>query len=50
MNRIKTKYNTLPKNEKIVVLSIAAILIVTIISYIYSAGEAAGAAFYYWFN
>jgi cell division protein FtsL len=50
MNTIKTKYNALSKNEKIVVLSITAILIVTIISYIYSAGEATGSALYHWIN
>ena len=46
MNKIKTKYNSLSKNEKITYISILAIITVVVIGQIYNAGEAIGAAFY----
>ena len=50
MNRIKTKYNALSKNEKIVVSSIAIVLALILAPHIYSVGEATGAAIYHWVN
>jgi len=46
MNKIKTKYSSLSKNEKITYLSMLTILMILIIGQIYNAGEVIGAAFY----
>ncbi len=50
MTSLKTKYNTLSKNEKLGVSAIAILLAVIIAPYIYSVGETVGAAFYHWVN
>ena len=46
MNKIKTKYNSLSKNEKVIYLSISLILTVLVINQFYNAGEAIGTAYY----
>jgi len=46
MNKIKTKYSALSKNEKITYASILTILMILVIGQIYNAGEAIGSAFY----
>jgi hypothetical protein len=46
MNKIKTKYNSLSKNEKIIYLSISILLSILVLSQFYSAGEAIGSAYY----
>jgi cell division protein FtsL len=46
MNKIKTNYNSLSKNEKMIYLSIAIILTILVIGQMYNAGEIIGSAFY----
>jgi Flp pilus assembly pilin Flp len=46
MNKIKTKYNALSKNEKITYISILTIITIVVIGQIYNVGEAIGATFY----
>ena len=46
MNKIKTNYNSLSKNEKVIYLSIATILTILVIGQMYNAGEVIGSAFY----
>ena len=46
MNKIKTKYNSLSKNEKVIYLSVSLILTTLVINQFYNAGEAIGTAFY----
>jgi len=46
MNKIKTKYNSLSKNEKATYISILIIITIVVIGQIYNAGEAIGVALY----
>lgn len=46
MNKIKTKYNSLSKNEKATYISILIIITMVVIGQIYNAGEAIGVALY----
>jgi len=46
MNKIKTNYNSLSKNEKVIYLSIATIITILVIGQMYNAGEVIGSAFY----
>jgi cell division protein FtsL len=46
MKKIKTKYYSLSKNEKITYISLLTIITIVVIGQIYNAGEAIGSAFY----
>lgn len=46
MNKIKTKYNSLSKNEKIIYLSISVVLTILVMNQFYNAGEVIGSAYY----
>ena len=48
MNSVKAKYNALSTNEKVVALSIIAVLVVIVIAIVYNAGEVTGSALYNW--
>ncbi len=46
MNKIKTSYTSLSKNEKVIYLSIATIFTILVIEQMYNAGEVIGTTFY----
>jgi flagellar biosynthesis/type III secretory pathway M-ring protein FliF/YscJ len=46
MNKIKTKYNSLSKNQKIIYLSISIVLTILVINQFYNAGEVIGSTYY----
>jgi cell division protein FtsL len=46
MNKVKTKNNSLSKNEKIIYLSISVVLTILVINQFFNAGEAIGSAYY----
>ena len=46
MNKIKTNYNSLSKNEKVIYLSIAIILTILVVGQMYNAGKVIGSAYY----